>query len=105
MNQQLIDSTRDGDLAGVQQVLQNGADVNDDTLLPCSMTALHLACWYGHLDVVQYLLTFHDANLEATDSDGWTLLHFACDDGHFFTLLVMMDTLMLCKNWLPVVQV
>ena len=45
------------------------------------MTPLHLACWYGHFDVVQYLLTSHDANLEATDSDGWTPLHFACDEG------------------------
>ena len=33
-------------------------------------TPLHLACWDGHLDVVRYLLTSHDANLEATDSNG-----------------------------------
>ena len=66
MNQQLLDAARRGDLARVEQALQNGAnvDVTDNN----GKTPLHWACLCGHLDVVQYLLTSHDANLEATDN-------------------------------------
>ena len=65
MNEQLIDAARAGDLARVEQALQNGANVEatDDT----GVTPLHWACLIqGHLDIVQYLLTSHAANLEAT---------------------------------------
>ena len=79
-SRQLLDAARVGDLARVEQALQNGANVEATNYGGC--TPLHWACWGGHLDVVQYLLTSHAANLEATDNDGKTPLHFACEEGH-----------------------
>ena len=81
VNRQLLHAARDGGLARVEQALQNGADVNVNTL-EGGMTPLHWACMRGHLDVVRYLLTSHDANLEATDMNRWTPLHIACLLGH-----------------------
>jgi len=43
-------------------------------------TPLLEACWCGHLAVVQELVA-RGANLEATDNDGWTPLHCACNWG------------------------
>ena len=45
-------------------------------------TPLHLACSSGHLDVVRYLATDHNANLEAADNDGLTPLHWVCRLGY-----------------------
>ncbi|KZV15219.1 pentatricopeptide repeat-containing protein, partial [Dorcoceras hygrometricum] len=44
-------------------------------------TVLHLACLYGHLTCVQFLLE-RGANLEAKDEDGGIPLHDACAGGH-----------------------
>ena len=83
MHRQLLEAARAGSLALVQEALQNGADVkftNDNFRFTCM--PLHLACENGHLDVVQYLLTSHGANLAAdTDWLGRTPLHYACEQG------------------------
>ena len=82
MNQLLLDAIEDGDLPRVEQALQNGADVNDNTLYVWGLAPLHLTCCRGHFAIVQYLVN-HGANLEATDnSDGMTPLHYACENGH-----------------------
>ena len=78
-NNQLVDAAADGNVALVEQALQNGAHVEVTDV--CGQTALRWACWKGHLDVVQYLLTSHAANLEATDNNGWSPLHCACNRG------------------------
>ena len=79
--QLLLDAALAGDLALVEQALQNGADVNDNTLHANGMTPLHMACCRGHLDVVQELVA-RGANVEATDEFGRTPLHLACGNGH-----------------------
>ncbi|EAT40147.1 AAEL008117-PA [Aedes aegypti] len=43
-------------------------------------TALHLAAKNGHLEVVRMLLAQRLVNVNATDEDGWTALHYAVDD-------------------------
>ena len=43
-------------------------------------TPLHAACENGHLAVMQMLMEA-DANIEAADSCGWTLLFIACFNG------------------------
>ena len=40
-------------------------------------TALHVAAAGGYLDVVQWLVEHGQANVEATDYDGKTVLHYA----------------------------
>ena len=79
-NQRLLSAAQDGDLALVEQAMQNGANLESTDNL--GKTPLHLACCNGHLDVVRYLLTSHGANLEATDNNGKTPLHLACWNGH-----------------------
>jgi len=80
MDQQLLRAAGDGILRPVKQALQKGANVN----CQCRMgeTPLHKACMSGHFDVVEYLLTSHRANLEATDNSGRTPLLYACLSGH-----------------------
>ena len=40
-------------------------------------TALHIACFRGHFEVVQYLIQEKEASLLAVDSDENTVLHYA----------------------------
>ena len=85
MNQQLLDAARNGNLAFVEQALQNGANLEVTEDLGFShFTPLLLACFHGHLAVVEYLLlNSHGANLEArTADDGMTPLHWACYWGY-----------------------
>ena len=61
MNEQLLDAAGNGDLALVQQLLQNGA--NAEATDTHGDTPLHRACEGGHLRVVRYLmLASHGAN-------------------------------------------
>jgi len=90
MNRQLLEAVWAGSLALVQEALQNGADVKATDFY--SRTPLHLACGNGHLDVVQYLLTSHGANLAAArDWRGWTPLHHACFRGHLGIVRLLVD--------------
>ena len=70
---------KDGDLAGVQGALQAGAniDVTDND----GWTALIIASYYGHLEVVKYLVS-QGANIDVTDNDGNTVLSEASYYGH-----------------------
>ncbi len=44
-------------------------------------TALHLAAWNGHAEVVEDLVGVA-ADCDAVDSEGWTPLHYAAWNGH-----------------------
>lgn len=39
------------------------------------LTPLHMACAYGHLDVVKYLIEKQQADCNVRDREGWTILH------------------------------
>ena len=45
-------------------------------------TALHIACQYGYLDVVQELLRENEINVNKQDYTGRTALSFACEKGY-----------------------
>ena len=45
-------------------------------------TPLHFACYFGHLEVVVYLITELNQPLNTVDSDNSTPLHLACACGH-----------------------
>lgn len=55
-------------------------------------TALHIACFRGHFDVVQFLVEDKDADLSATDKDKNTILHYATssNNGKLLTWLLGM---------------
>ena len=52
---------------------------------------LHLAAWYGHLEVVRTLLG-HSADLNAVDRDNVTPLHKASQSGHFDIVRLLIQT-------------
>lgn len=60
-------------------LLQRGAHCNART--PGGATALHRACYCGHVAVARLLLA-HGADPAAADGDGRTSLHKAAERGH-----------------------
>lgn len=75
----LILASNQGDIKKVNQLLDQGADVNEDDI---GFTSLIHAAREGHIDIVKLLLK-RGANVNAR-SDDWniTALHFAVDRGH-----------------------
>jgi cytohesin len=71
-------AVRDGDLAGVQALLDAGADVNSGL---GKYTLLHFAARHGHEEIVELLIS-EGADVNAKDENSWTPLHFAARHGH-----------------------
>src|ERR1700722_3247641 len=53
---------------------QPGINVDSQDSISNNKTALHYACESGHLDIVK-LLVDHGANLENSNTSGWTPYH------------------------------
>ena len=77
----LARAAADGDAQAVVQLLANGASVGYMNPSEDGMTALCVACEFGHAEVVAVLLA---ANADANQarSDGVTPLVLACQEGH-----------------------
>ena len=75
LNDQLIQDAKDGSVAGVQQDLGNGADVNAKH--KNGRTALMLTAEWGSQGEVAGVLLAHGADLSAKDKDGRTALMWA----------------------------
>lgn len=73
----LFQAAARGDLSTVKEMLEKGAPVDDQT---DGTTPLQAAAWHGHADAVQCLLAA-GANVNATDAQGWTPLHYGAK-GH-----------------------
>ncbi|XP_012271624.1 ankyrin repeat domain-containing protein 27-like isoform X2 [Orussus abietinus] len=115
----LFEHVRKGDLAVVRQVLSKEPPEPDNSKLChplCScelceqrvtgdpqlglptvhwrddkgLTALHLACFYGHAVLVDFLLS-KEANVNDIDADGATPLHCAASSGHQNALLLLLQ--------------
>lgn len=74
------------------ETLRNTQDKADaDAKNEASETALHLACRFGHLEIVKELLKHekHKVKIEAQDSDNWTPLLSACSEDHVGTLEIL----------------
>ncbi|KAI8999598.1 hypothetical protein BC832DRAFT_204836 [Gaertneriomyces semiglobifer] len=64
------------------KMLSSCASIADFLTPQKSMTPLHLACTYGHVDIVHLLLSYTDSLVNSYDDEGWTPLHCACAEGH-----------------------
>jgi hypothetical protein len=87
MNTVLHHCAASGDLEGVKQLVEGGANIEetDDD----GMTALLLASTNGHFEVVVYLVE-NGANVAHTDIIGMTALHCACSDGDILCVTYLL---------------
>ena len=87
--QQLINYAYDGNLQGVRKLLREGANVNaqqnDGT------SALIMASWKGHVEVVKALLLHDKVDVNARrTTDGVTALWMASQNGHVEIVKVLL---------------
>ena len=78
LNDKLIQAARDGDAGAACELLQQGADAE---AMRGGYTPLHYAAGWGHLDVVKYLLSRNDVNVNRNHR-GETPLYWAAYNGH-----------------------
>ena len=69
-----------GNLESVRTLIREGADVNETDKF--SKTPLHLACTFGHRDIVHELLQVEGININVQDVSGATPLHAAAYHGN-----------------------
>ncbi|CAH8665820.1 unnamed protein product [Dicrocoelium dendriticum] len=81
LGSQIFDACRNGDLACVKRLLEDGVGVNSTDCSGRKSTPLHFAAGYGHREVVELLLE-HGAEVSARDVGGLIPLHNACSFGH-----------------------
>ena len=90
----LHDAAKSGDLDKARKQLQSGKyDVNVNgggysNGYKC--TALHVACFYGHIDMVRMLISEFKADVNIRDSIGDTPLNFAANNGNKDTILALI---------------
>jgi len=85
----LCAAARDGDVAGIRELLKSGAKV-DLTSPTTGSTALHTACAGGHADAVRALLAA-GAKVNRRGAKGRTALIFACSNGHIEVARLLLE--------------
>jgi len=76
-----LQAASEGDLAKMKQLVEkSGVNINAQGQM--NRTALHLACLYGKMEIVMYLVE-KGANKELPASSGEVPLHLASLNGHF----------------------
>ena len=75
-------ASKNGDIAMVEVLLKNGAQIDLQDSNHFGSSALYEASSNGHIDVVELLLK-HGANIDIQRKGGATPLFIACEEGHF----------------------
>jgi hypothetical protein len=88
MSNDLLDCAETGDLEGVKQSVEAGADMEETDNE--GMTALSLVSLHGHFEIVVYLVELR-ANVAHIDEDGMTALHCACVDGNLPSVKYLLE--------------
>lgn len=79
----LLKACKEGNWTSVQQLLNDGADI--DALDKDKCSPLFLACQYGHDNIAQLLLQ-KGAAINTCNKDGTSPLFIACKNGHETTV-------------------
>lgn len=84
----LCDMAEDGDLEGVKRAVERGADVNARGLF--KMTPLMAAAAKGHEEIVKYLLSRPETDVDTLNAGGTTALMTAARGGHLGTVKILL---------------
>lgn len=76
LGENLYEPAKSGDFKKIAHLIDNGANTNFQK--QDGSTALHIAAFNGHLNIVDGLLSPGNANPNLARKDGFTPLHFAC---------------------------
>ena len=87
----ILDACERGGDAEALSALLGSLSVSVDTKGADGDTPLHVACLYGHADLVRALLA-KNANPRVTDGDGGTPLHDASAGGHMAIVQMLVDS-------------
>jgi ankyrin repeat protein len=83
---------RNNQLSNVQNVVQFSQPNILDERDAEGRTAVQLACAYGHVSIVRFLVESRHANLQATGPQGRTALHLACCTGNLELVVYLIET-------------
>ncbi|GAB5363767.1 hypothetical protein AAMO2058_000911300 [Amorphochlora amoebiformis] len=90
-NESLINMSIAGDLKGVKQALDEGADC-DGRGGEIKATALVHAAMKGHQDIVQLLVHYGRLDVDETDVDGRTAVAWASGNNHLEILEILVES-------------
>ncbi|XVE81053.1 hypothetical protein DITRI_Ditri15bG0032400 [Diplodiscus trichospermus] len=81
-----------GELSMVKLMLEANASAACITDKERGMTALHMAAWQGHKDIMEHIISCCPGCCEIVDKSGWNFLHFAAVtlDAKKFDALIMI---------------
>ena len=74
-------SIQHGDYESVKFFVDMGTDIYLET--SCGKNCLHIAAGYGHFDLCKTFLSEYNFNINATDNNEWTALHFSPTSDNF----------------------
>ncbi len=89
-------AVQENKVALVKYLVNHGANLNfkaDD-----GMSAIHVACQNGSLDMIRLLFENYNVNLNARDFNGATPLHYGKKYHHQFTFVVLMLIFLFLKK-------
>lgn len=86
-NEKLLEAAKDGELAGVIEALDNGAEINAKN--EEDLTALHIAAWNGCTDILRELLQATNVDINVKDNNGNTPLYLASKEAVTQTVMAI----------------
>ncbi|XP_023808183.1 myotrophin [Oryzias latipes] len=87
-NKELAWALKTGDLEEVKAKVKTNKEANG--ILENGRNPLHVASDYGHVDVVEYLISV-GADINAKDKYGFTPLISACFEGHLQCVKLLLE--------------
>ena len=93
MEKKLWEATASNRVCDMRALLQANPSINVNSGIRrlSGDTALHLACFLGHLEVIQFLLTHPDINVNQQTEDSCTQLYYACIDGRAEAVRILLE--------------
>ena len=90
IHKELYEGSEAGDCARVRELLEAGANPNKYKK-DLGYTALHLAAWMGHNQIVTLLIHHPLSDVNVSDKYGGTALYYAAGSGYRDVVISLMD--------------